>query len=47
MIPAVPCHALSLRSVLLSWSLALAVWPLAWALPVIGQGLATAMMGGD
>ena len=47
MIPVVPCHALSLRSVLLSWALALAVWPLAWALPVLAQGLATAAVGGD
>ena len=41
------CHALAPRSVLLSWVVAVAVWPVAWALPLCAQGLATAAVGGS
>jgi hypothetical protein len=42
----VPAHPLSLRVVLLSWALAVVLWPVAWWGVAIAQGLGVLFAGG-
>ena len=39
-------HVLSFRTIVLSWTIALALWPLTWAMAVTFQGLGTVFVGG-
>jgi hypothetical protein len=47
MIATVPAHPLSWRVVLLSWALAIVLWPVAWWGLTVAQGLGVVLAGGD